>query len=52
MRLSQFIISAKCDDEDLYLIYNTRTTAFVTMDVDSYNRVFVGNDFSDKESAG
>lgn len=51
MRLSQFIISAKCDDEDLYLIYNTRTTAFVTMDVDSYNRVFVVNDFSDKETA-
>ena len=51
MRSSQFIISAKCDDEDLYLIYNTRTTAFVTMDVDSYNRVFVVNDFSDKETA-
>lgn len=49
MRLSQFIISSKCDDEDLYLIYNTRTTAFVTMDVDSYNKVFINRDFSDKE---
>lgn len=47
MRISQFIISTKCNDEDIYLIYNTRTTAFVTLDVKTYKKIFINKNFSD-----
>ncbi len=50
MKISRFIIVAQKDnDEDVYLIYNTRTTAFITMDKNRYTTVFVKKDYSDRE---
>ena len=48
MKISRFIICAECDDDDnLYLIYNTRTTAFITLDKENYEKIFLNKNFSD-----
>lgn len=50
MKRSQFIIIAKRDDNpDIYLLYNTHTTVFVTIEKELYNRFFVEKDFSEDE---
>ena len=42
MKLSRFIICAECDDNpNLFLLYNTRTTAFVSLEKSIYEDIFV-----------
>lgn len=51
MKVSQFIICAKCDDDSsLYLLYSTRTTAFVTLKEELYKKIFIACDFSERDS--
>ena len=53
MNISQFnIIAPSKNDENLYLIYNTHTTAFVTLDKQNYESIFVEEDFSDTSIVG
>ena len=47
MKISKFIIATTYDQNpDLYLIYNTRTTAFVTLERLLYEKIFVNYDFT------
>ena len=42
MKISQFIIATEQDDNpNTYLLYNTHTTAFVAMEKEKYNKIFI-----------
>lgn len=47
MKISQFIISTKAKtEENLHLLYNTATTAFVSLDNKNYDDIFVQHNFT------
>lgn len=48
MKISQFIIATEQDDNpNTYLLYNTHTTAFVAMEKEKYNKIFIEKDFKE-----
>lgn len=48
METSQFVINRPIDDDgEFLLLYNTRTTAMITLSRGVYERIFVMQDFSD-----
>ena len=48
MKISQFIIATEQDDNpNTYLLYNTHTTAFVAMEKEKYNKIFIERDFKE-----
>lgn len=50
MKISQFIIVTEQEDNpNKYLLYNTHTTAFVVLDKDEYNKIFLERDFSNSD---
>ena len=50
MKTSQFIIAAQQEDnQDIYLLYNTHTTAFVALEKEIYNKIFKENVFDEDE---
>ena len=51
MKVSRFLIVTKSDEGD-YLIYNTVNTAFVAIEENKYNQIFIEHNFSDNEIVG
>ena len=48
MKISQFIIATEQDDNpNTYLLYNTHTTAFVAMEKEKYNKIFIEKNFKE-----
>lgn len=50
MEISKFIVSANLDNGNNHLLFNTRTGALLEIGKELYDKVFVSNDFSDKET--
>lgn len=49
METSRFIIKSNLDGEGKVILYNTRTTALVTLEKSLYQKIFIDKDFSDSD---